>query len=134
MGRASRNSDVFSFGIMLLEVFTGKRPTDPTFIGESSLRQCVWQAFPAKLSDVLDEKLRQGEQMSQAFHHQTTTTLPSSSSISYNGNFLVSTFEMGLECSSDSPDQRPSMGDVVTRLKHIKKDYSAFLVATRSVH
>ncbi|KAK1614534.1 hypothetical protein QYE76_020051 [Lolium multiflorum] len=133
MGRASRNSDVFSFGIMLLEVFTGKRPTDPMFVGESSLRQCVLQAFPAKLPDVLDEKLHQGEQMSQVFHHQTITTSPSSSSIAHNGNFLVSTFEMGLECSSGSPDQRPSMGDVVRRLKSIKKDYSAFMVATRSV-
>uniref|UniRef100_A0ACD5TC96 Uncharacterized protein n=1 Tax=Avena sativa TaxID=4498 RepID=A0ACD5TC96_AVESA len=132
MGRASRKSDVFSFGIMLLEVFTGKSPTDPTFVGESSLRQFVLQAFPAKLVDVLDVKLQQGEQMRHVFHHLAITTSPSSSSIAY-GSFLVSTFEMGLECSSDSPDQRPSMGDVVTRLKNIKKDYSAFMVATRSV-
>jgi serine/threonine protein kinase len=131
MGRASRKGDVFSFGIMLLEVFTGKRPTDPMFAGESNLRQCVLQAFPAKLADVLDEKLHQGNQMSQTFHHQTITTLPSSSTIAHNGNFLVSTFELGLECSSGSPDQRPSMGDMVMRLKNIKKEYSAFLVATQ---
>ncbi|XP_047047110.1 LRR receptor-like serine/threonine-protein kinase EFR [Lolium rigidum] len=53
--------------------------------------------------------------------------------MSLNCNFLVSIFKMGLECSSDSPGQRPSMGDVVTRLKNIKKDYYAFMVATRSV-
>ncbi|KAK1626347.1 hypothetical protein QYE76_000662 [Lolium multiflorum] len=128
MGRASRNSDVFSFGIMLLEVFTGKRPTYPTFVGESSLRHCILQAFPAKLIDILDERLYEDEQMNQAFHHQTITTSPYSSSIAHNGNFLVSTFKMGLECSSDSPDKRPSMGDVVTSLKNIKKDYSAFLL------
>ncbi|CAM0947201.1 unnamed protein product [Alopecurus aequalis] len=131
MGRASRKSDVFSFGIILLEVFTGKRPTNPMFGGESNLRQWVLQSFPAKLIDVLDVKLRQGEQTSQAFHQQTSTTSPSSSSIAYNGNFLVSTFEMGLECSSGSPDQRPSMGDVVMRLKSIKKDYCAFMAATQ---
>uniref|UniRef100_A0ACD5UP24 Uncharacterized protein n=1 Tax=Avena sativa TaxID=4498 RepID=A0ACD5UP24_AVESA len=133
MGRASRNSDVFSFGIMLLEVFTGKRPTDPTFVGETSLRQWVLQAFPAELIDVLDVKLHQGKQMGEAFRQQIVPTSPSLSSIAHNGNFLVSTFEMGLVCCNDSPDQRPSMGDVVMRLKNIKKDYSAFMIATRNV-
>ncbi|XP_051195345.1 uncharacterized protein [Lolium perenne] len=133
MGRASRSSDVFSFGIMLLEVFTGKRPTDPSFVGESSLRQWVLQAFPAKLIDVLDVKLHQGEQMRQAFHHQKYTISPSSSSIGYNANFLMSIFEIGLECSSDPVDQRPSISEVVMRLKNIMKDSSAFMAATRIV-
>uniref|UniRef100_A0ACD6ACR1 Uncharacterized protein n=1 Tax=Avena sativa TaxID=4498 RepID=A0ACD6ACR1_AVESA len=133
MGRASRNSDVFSFGIMLLEVFTGKRPTDPMFVGESSLRQWILRSFPANLIEILDENLHQGEHMSQAFDSQTNTTSPMSSSITCNGNFLTSTFEIGLQCSSDSLDQRPSIGNVVTRLKNIKKNYYAFMVATQSV-
>ncbi|KAM3225328.1 hypothetical protein ACQJBY_058217 [Aegilops geniculata] len=132
MGKASRKTDMFSFGIMLLEVFSGKRPTNAMFVGESSLRRWVSQAFPAKLVDVLDEKLQQGEEMNLAFHHQTINTSSSSSSISCNGNFLVSIFQLGLECSDDSPSQRASMSDVVVRLKNIKKDYSAFMAATQS--
>lgn len=132
MGKASRKSDVFSFGIMLLEVFTGKRPTDPMFVGESSLRQWVYRAFPARLLGVADEQLLLDEEISShGFHHQTNTPPSASPSISSNTGFLVSTFELGLECSSDSPDQRASMSDVVVRLKNIRKDYSATIAANK---
>ncbi|KAF7081875.1 hypothetical protein CFC21_085780 [Triticum aestivum] len=132
MGKASRKTDVFSFGIMMLEVFTGRRPTDPMFVGESSLRRWVTQAFPEKLVDVMDEKLQKDEAMRLVYHRQTLGTSVPSLSITCNTNFLMSTFKLGLECSSGSPGQKASMSEVVVRLKKIKKDYSAFTAATQS--
>ncbi|KAF2912211.1 hypothetical protein DAI22_11g239100 [Oryza sativa Japonica Group] len=126
MGKASRKSDVFSFGIMLLEVFTGKRPTDPMFIGGLTLRLWVSQSFPKNLIDVADEHLLQDEETRLCFDYQNTSL--GSSSTSRSNSFLTSIFELGLLCSSESPEQRMAMNDVVSKLKGIKKDYSASML------
>ncbi|CAN6329112.1 unnamed protein product [Urochloa humidicola] len=110
MGKASRKSDIFSFGIMLLEVFTGKRPTDPMFVGELSLRQWVSQAFSSRLTEIADDKLLQDKETSLGSDQQA--------------NFLASIFELGLICSSESPEQRMTMSKVVVKLKDILEDYS----------
>ncbi|GAY66412.1 hypothetical protein CUMW_248560, partial [Citrus unshiu] len=47
-GRVSANGDVYSFGIMLMETFTGKKPTDEIFNEEMTLKQWEDVHFVAK--------------------------------------------------------------------------------------
>ncbi|RCV20478.1 hypothetical protein SETIT_4G059000v2 [Setaria italica] len=117
MGKASRKSDVFGFGIMLLEVFTGKKPTDPMFVGELSLRQWVHQAFPSRIDRIMDGNVPKDDEIVHGFHHTG-----SSSEVPHSilHSTLTSVFELGLLCSSDLPDERMAMTDVVAKLKKIK--------------
>lgn len=40
-GRATQKTDVYSFGVLLLEIVSGKRPTDASFI-EKGLNIVGW--------------------------------------------------------------------------------------------
>ena len=46
--------DVYSYGILLLEMFTGKRPTDNMFHDSLSLRDFVKETLPKQIIDIID--------------------------------------------------------------------------------
>jgi hypothetical protein len=100
---------------MILEVFTRKRPTNPMFAGDLSIREWVCQAFVSEIVHVLDDKLLHG---------------PSSADYDLKP-FVPPIFDLGLLCSSDAPHQRLSMSDVVVALKKVKNDYIKSMPATR---
>ncbi|OEL14349.1 hypothetical protein BAE44_0024632, partial [Dichanthelium oligosanthes] len=55
---ASTYGDVYSFGIVLLETLTGKRPTDHLFVNELNIVSFVERSFPDKILDVIDTPLQ----------------------------------------------------------------------------
>ncbi|KAJ0100876.1 hypothetical protein Patl1_06583 [Pistacia atlantica] len=53
----STYGDVYSYGILLLETFTGKRPTDEMFNGDLDLHNFVKAAIPERVIEIVDPVL-----------------------------------------------------------------------------
>ncbi|KMT00501.1 hypothetical protein BVRB_9g218000 [Beta vulgaris subsp. vulgaris] len=99
--------DVYSFGILLLEMFTGKRPTNNMFKQGQSLHSFVKEALPEYVTEVLDKALL--EDMDQ---EETDSSAMSEA--------LTSVLRIALSCSVEFPRERLDMSDVVTKLSSIK--------------
>ncbi|KAK2979856.1 hypothetical protein RJ640_026598, partial [Escallonia rubra] len=103
-GSVSRSCDVYSYGIMLMETFTGKKPTDEMFAGHMTLKCWVNESLPSAVIQVLDRNLlrREGE---NSFADVDCVT---------------SILMLAVDCAAESPEQRINMKDVLATLKKIK--------------
>ncbi|XP_050237381.1 probable LRR receptor-like serine/threonine-protein kinase At3g47570 [Mercurialis annua] len=115
---ASTAGDIFSFGILLLEMFTGKRPTDGTFKEGLSLHNFVERALsdPEQVTEIIDPNLFQIEEARLSHFHYSKTEMRKSGLI----ECLNSVFEIGILCSFEAPQERLNIADVVTQLSSIK--------------
>ncbi|CAN1744602.1 LRR receptor-like serine/threonine-protein kinase EFR [Linum perenne] len=53
----SRSGDVYSYGILLLEMFTGRRPTDEMFRDGLNLHNFIAEGLPDKAAEIMDPVL-----------------------------------------------------------------------------
>ncbi|XXG58781.1 hypothetical protein AAC387_Pa04g0999 [Persea americana] len=56
-GEVSTYGDVYSYGILLLELFTGKRPIDDIFKDNLGLHHFAKMMFPERLIEIVDHRL-----------------------------------------------------------------------------
>ncbi|GJT87386.1 leucine-rich repeat protein [Tanacetum coccineum] len=85
----TNNGDVYSFGILLLEVMTGKRPTADMFNDGLSLHKFAYMALPDHVIDVID---------GDAIVLQSTEA-----NAKKVEECLVATIKIGVSCSWNSP-------------------------------
>ncbi|XP_035545742.1 probable LRR receptor-like serine/threonine-protein kinase At3g47570 isoform X2 [Juglans regia] len=102
-GVVSTRGDVYSYGILLIETFTRKKPTDDLFAGEMSLKRWVNEALPISAIDIVDASLLGNERYSIALEE-----------------CISSIMGLALDCCAELPGQRTNMKIVLATLKKIK--------------
>ncbi|XP_077230239.1 receptor kinase-like protein Xa21 isoform X2 [Tasmannia lanceolata] len=116
-GKRSMRGDVYSYGILLLEMFTGKSPTDNMFTDGLTLIHFAKMALPDRVMEIIDPQL---------FSEEVQVTNNSNNEDHSNmrnrmHNCVVSMFRIGVSCCAESPRDRMEMGDVVKEL-HVTRD------------
>lgn len=125
--RVSTQGDVYSYGILLLEMFTGRRPTDEMFMDNLSLHSFAEMALPERVEEIADPILLEHEREEEEevvveASKNATTTHSNEKNVSRKTieECLVSVFRIGVACSEEIPRERLDMGDVVAQLQWIK--------------
>lgn len=105
LGKASESCDVYSFGVLLLELASGKKPLEKA---SSTMKRTItdWAlplACERKFSELADQRL--------------------------NGNYVEEELKrvvfVGLVCADNRPEKRPTMLEVVELLKGDKEKFAA---------
>ncbi|RDX63609.1 putative LRR receptor-like serine/threonine-protein kinase, partial [Mucuna pruriens] len=121
-GHPSALGDIFSYGILLLEIFTGKRPTDEMFEGVSmGIHQFTALALPNHVMDVIDHSLLRKQEFDDRDEEQEVSTEENEAEVIEG--CLVSVLQIGVSCSATSPRERVPMTVVVNKLHAIKNSY-----------
>ncbi|XP_010027753.2 systemin receptor SR160 [Eucalyptus grandis] len=98
--QCTTKGDVYSYGVVLLELLTGKRPTDSADFGDNNLVGWVKQHAKLRISDVFDQEL-----------------------IKEDPNLeieLLQHLKVACACLDDRPRRRPTMIQVLASFKEIQ--------------
>ncbi|RWR91424.1 LRR.XII-like protein [Cinnamomum micranthum f. kanehirae] len=119
----STYGDVYSYGILLLEMVTGKRPSDDLFKDDFGLHQFAKMALPESVMDIVDRRLL-SEDIDIIRHNRNNNRVNS-----MVHECLVSLVKIGVSCSVESPRARKEMKDVIAELQKVRNFYLAATIA-----
>ncbi|XWS08091.1 hypothetical protein CRYUN_Cryun41cG0049000 [Craigia yunnanensis] len=106
-GIISVKSDVYSYGILLMEIFKRKRSSDEIFAGKMSMRHWMKMSISNGIIGAADSNL---------MHKKDEYFV-------VKANCISSIMALALDCSTELPEDRIDMKDDVSILKNIKRKF-----------
>ncbi|XP_007203343.2 putative receptor-like protein kinase At3g47110 [Prunus persica] len=136
--------DIYSYGILLLEMFTGKRPTDDMFKDGLSIHQFTAMALPDHAMDIVEPSLLlETDDEEDDEEHDVEYEIdiqerpiarymdPSPDKVKRLEECVASVMQIGISCSAVSPTERMLMDVVVNKMNAVRGSYLNYLTTRR---
>ncbi|KAJ8557361.1 hypothetical protein K7X08_002986 [Anisodus acutangulus] len=129
-GKVSAFGDVYSYGILLLEMFTGNRPS--MFEHGLTLHNFAEMNLPEIIDEVVDPVLLLNSSRERQDEEEEEEGLVSSddSGMKQAQECLISIIQIGVACSFESPRERMDIGDVFKEIQLIRDIF----LASHAIH
>ncbi|KAL5703649.1 non-specific serine/threonine protein kinase [Ranunculus cassubicifolius] len=129
-GKVSTQGDMYSYGILLLEMFTGKMPTNEMFKDGLNLYDFVSLALPDHVSEIVDgslfsetdgvEEEREIGEPSNVNESEEAPALSRRTMQLKRLDCLISVLTIGLSCCAPLPKDRAVVSDVVKKMIDVR--------------
>jgi len=102
---------VYSLGIILIEMFTGKSPTDDMFRDGLRLHEFAKAALPEKVMEIADSRI---------WLHYETNYGNATRNITETKEVLTAIIQLGVMCSKQSPRERLPVSNAAAEMHNIR--------------
>uniref|UniRef100_A0A7N2LDJ9 non-specific serine/threonine protein kinase n=1 Tax=Quercus lobata TaxID=97700 RepID=A0A7N2LDJ9_QUELO len=117
----STYGDVYSYGILLLEMFTGKKPTDNIFQDNLNLHDYVKAVLPEQIIDIIDPILLSVHEREGETRTNNITRNEGQNGSVTSQECLIMIIKIGVACSVEFPRERMNMSALIIELHSIRQ-------------